>query len=223
MQNKVAKRKDNFRLDPVIKTGSAILADYKGSSYDRGYLAPADDMTWSKKTMSESFFLTNMSPQVPGLNRGMWRILEEQIRKWALKEQELYIITGPNYKTIGPNKVTVPQWYYKIIVDYHQPEIKALAFMIPNRKPQKALQSFAVSIDKLEEVTQLDFLNLLPQKVQMQLESKVNLSQWKLPATKASKPKVSKSKATTGSKYWISSTNKRHNSTCRYYQNSMLL
>ncbi|MDP7000075.1 MAG: DNA/RNA non-specific endonuclease, partial [Candidatus Poribacteria bacterium] len=64
---------------------------------------------------------------------------------------------------------TVPQWYYKIIVDYHQPEIKALAFMIPNRKPQKSLQSFVVSIDKLEEVTQLDFLNLLPQKVQEQL------------------------------------------------------
>jgi endonuclease G len=157
----------------------------------------------------------------------MWRILEEQIRKWALKEQELYIITGPiirpNHKTIGPNKVTVPQWYYKIIVDYHQPEIKALAFMIPNRKPQKSLQSFAVSIDKLEEVTHLDFLNLLPQKVQTQLESKVNLSPWKLPAAKAGKSersKVSKSKATTGGKYWISSTNKRHNSSCRYYQKS---
>ena len=113
MQNKVAKRKDNFRLDPVIKTGSAILADYKGSGYDRGHLPPAGDMAWSKEAMSESFFLTNMSPQVPALNRGMWRILEEQIRTWALKEQELYIITGtiirPNYKTIGPNKVTVPQ------------------------------------------------------------------------------------------------------------------
>ena len=144
--NKVAKRKDNFRLDPVIKTGSAILADYKGSGYDRGHLAPAEDMAWSKRAMSESFFLTNMSPQVPALNRGMWRILEEQIRKWAVKEQELYIMTGPiirsNYKTIGPNKVTVPQWYYKVIVDYHQPEIKAIAFMIPNRKPRKSLQSF---------------------------------------------------------------------------------
>jgi len=224
VQNKVVKRKDNFRLDPVITTGSAILADYKGSGYDRGHLAPAGDMTWSKKAMSESFFLTNMSPQVPALNRGMWRILEEQIRKWALKEQELYIITGPiirpNYKTIGPNKVTVPQWYYKIIVDYHQPEIKALAFMIPNRKPQKSLQSFAVSIDKLEEVTRLDFLNLLPQRVQEQLESKVNLSQWKLPAAKVGKPKVGKTEVGTGGEYWISKTNKRHNSTCRYYQKS---
>ena len=224
VQNKVAKRKDNFRLDPVIKTGSATIADYKGSGYDRGHLAPAADMAWSKKAMSESFLLTNMSPQVPALNRGMWRILEEQIRKWALKEKELYIITGPiirpNYKTIGPNKVTVPQWYYKIIVDYHQPEIKALAFMIPNRKPQKSLQSFAVSIDKLEEVTQLDFLNLLPQEVQIQLESKLDLFPWKLPKVNPDKSKVSKGETATGGKYWISSTNKRHNSSCRYYQQS---
>lgn len=59
--NKVAIRKDNFRLDPVIKTGSATLADYRGSGYDRGHLAPAADMAWSKQAMSESFFLTNMS------------------------------------------------------------------------------------------------------------------------------------------------------------------
>jgi len=57
----------------------------------------------------------------------------------------------------------------------------------------------------------------------VQLEAKVNLSQWKLPATKAGQPdksKVSKSEAETGGKYWISSTNKRHHSTCRYYQKS---
>ena len=59
VQNQVTKRKDNFRLDPVIKTGFAILADYKGSGYDRGHLAPAGDMAWSKKAMSDSFFLTS--------------------------------------------------------------------------------------------------------------------------------------------------------------------
>ena len=72
--------------------------------------------------------------------------MEEKIRQWVLKEKEFYIITGPiirpNYKTIGPNNVAAPQWYYKIIVDYYQPEIKTIAFMIPNRKPQKPLHSF---------------------------------------------------------------------------------
>ena len=64
VQNKVTKRKDNFRLDPVIKTGSAILADYKGSGYDRGHLAPAGDMAWSKEAMSESFFKISTSTLV---------------------------------------------------------------------------------------------------------------------------------------------------------------
>jgi len=224
IQNKVAKRKDNFRLDPVIKTGSATIADYKGSGYDRGHLAPAADMAWSKKAMSESFFLTNMSPQVPALNRGMWRILEGQIRKWVLKEKELYIITGPiirpNYKTIGPNRVTVPQWYYKIIVDYYQSEIKAIAFMIPNRKPQKSLQSFAISIDKLEEITHLDFLSLLPDKIQMKLESTLNLSLWELPNVKSKKSELSEDKKSATGKYWISTTSKRHNASCRFYKKS---
>ena len=224
VQNKVAERKDNFRLDPLIKTGSATIADYKSSGYDRGHLAPAADMAWSKQAMSESFFLTNMSPQVPSLNRGMWRVLEEKIRHWVLKEKELYIITGPiirpGYMTIGPNKVAVPQWYYKIIIDYHQPQIKAIAFMIPNQKPQKSLQDFTVNIDKIEEVTQLDFLNFLPNRVQIELESKLDLSLWELTNKKPHMSKLSKNRNTDVGKYWITSTNRRHNSSCRYYKNS---
>ena len=165
-----------------------------------------------------------MSPQVPALNRGIWRALEEKIRQWVLKEKELYVITGPiirpGYTTIGPNKVAVPQWYYKIIIDYYQPETKAIAFMIPNRKPQKSLQDFVVNIDKLEEVTQLDFLNFLPDKVQKQLESKMDLSLWGLTTKKPDISKLSKNRNTEVRKYWITSTNKRHNSSCRFYKNS---
>ena len=69
------KRKDSFRSDPLIKTGSASLSDYKGSGYDRGHLAPAADMKWSTTAMSESFFMSNMSPQLPGFNRGIWKKL----------------------------------------------------------------------------------------------------------------------------------------------------
>ena len=215
--NKIAKRKDNFRSDPLIKTGSAKLSDYKESGYDRGHLAPAGDMAWSLKTMSESFYLTNMSPQAPGLNRGMWKNLEELCRKWAITEGSLHIITGPvireGYKTIGNNKVTVPQWYYKIIVDVNPPTYKAIAFLIPNKKPQAPLQNFAVSIDKLEQVTQLDFLQALDPQLENLLESSVNLNQWQF-KTKT----IANGKSTTS--YWISSSGKRHNSSCRYYENS---
>ena len=115
----------------------------------------------------------------------------------------------------------VPQWYYKVIVDYHQPVIKAIAFIIPNHKPQKSLRSFAVSIDKLEEMTQLDFLDKLTTKQQQQLESTVDLSKWKLPVTKKEKAKVENQDANAVEKYWITtSSKKRHNASCRYYRAS---
>lgn len=67
---KTAKRDDNFREDPEVPTGSATLADYRGSGYDRGHLASAADMAFSIRTMDDSFYMSNMSPQQPAFNRG---------------------------------------------------------------------------------------------------------------------------------------------------------
>lgn len=86
-------RTDNFRPDPLVETGSASLADYKGSGYDRGHLAPAGDMKWSQKVMSESFFMSNMSPQTPGFNRGIWRSLESLVRTWAAENEDIYVVS----------------------------------------------------------------------------------------------------------------------------------
>ncbi len=76
-------RTNNFRADPGISTGSAALSDYRGSGYDRGHLAPAADMKWSSAAMSESFLMSNMTPQVPGFNRGIWKKLEAWVREQA--------------------------------------------------------------------------------------------------------------------------------------------
>ena len=70
------KRSNNFREDKSIRTGSANLSDYKYSGYDRGHLAPAGDMKSSNTGMSESFFMSNISPQTPSFNRGGWKKLE---------------------------------------------------------------------------------------------------------------------------------------------------
>lgn len=86
-------RTDNFRSDPCIATESAALADYRGSGYDRGHLAPAADMAWSEEVMRDSFFLSNMSPQTPGFNRGIWKRLEEQVREWAVANEEVTVAT----------------------------------------------------------------------------------------------------------------------------------
>ena len=88
-------RADNFRADRSISTESASLSDYKGAGYGRGHLAPAADMKWAPEAMSESFLMSNMSPQDPGFNRGIWKKLEGLIRDWAVDNEEIYVVTGP--------------------------------------------------------------------------------------------------------------------------------
>jgi len=183
LNNAKFKRKDNFKSDPDIITGSATIDDYKKSGYDRGHLAPAADFSWTEEGMDESFYMSNMSPQVPGFNRGIWKVLEEQVRDWAKKNNTLYIVTGPyiDKKTdkIGKNKVCVPQYYYKAILDITEPEIKSIGFLLKNEKSSEDIMTFAMSIDQLEEFTGLDFFPLIPDDLEDKLERELNKSLWK--------------------------------------------
>ena len=180
---KVANREDNFREDPQIPSGSATLADYKKSGKDRGHLAPAADMSFSIKTMDESFYMSNMSPQEPDFNRGIWKDLEAQVRSFAITEKDIYVVTGPILPqtktiTIGPNKVTVPDRYYKVVWS-RTPPGKMIGFILPNSGSTKSLQSFAVTVDKVEAETGLDFFSEIPQPQQEQLESTLTVDAWK--------------------------------------------
>ena len=176
------KRKDAFRADPKVKTGSASLDDYRGSGYDRGHLAPAADMKWSSTAMSESFFMSNMSPQNPGFNRGIWKRLEEHVRNWAIDNESIHITTGGVLKgkltTIGNNRVSVPSFYYKVILDYKEPEIKGIGFILFNENTKKSLEPYAVSIDEVEKFTGLDFYYYLPDNIENKVESMVDVSKW---------------------------------------------
>ena len=89
VESGMINRTDNFRVDTSISTGSANLADYRGSGYDRGHLAPAGDMKWNATAMSESFLMSNMSPQTPSFNRGIWRSLESRVRVWAIEKDSI--------------------------------------------------------------------------------------------------------------------------------------
>lgn len=180
---KAVKRSDDFREDPEIPTGSATLADYRRSGYDRGHLAPAADMAFSVRTMSDSFFMSNMSPQRPKFNRGVWKDLEAQVRDFAITEHDVYIVTGPilpktKTVTIGGNKVTVPTHYYKIVYDRTPPE-KMIAFILPNDGSNRPLQDFAVTVDAVEAATGLNFFSIVPQPKQEQLESTISVQDWR--------------------------------------------
>lgn len=178
--NGAAERKDNFRADNKVKTGSASLADYKKSGYDRGHLCPAADMKLNATAMSESFYMSNMSPQAPSLNRGGWKKLEEQVRSWSKKYGTIYVVTGPvltNPKTsIGTNKVSVPTHYYKIV--YDPSEQKMIAFLMPNEKLSKNITGYIVTVDEVEKLSGIDFFYQLDDKLENDLEGKLGGYYW---------------------------------------------
>ncbi len=183
LNNKRAKRKDWFEKDPLVKTGSATYKDYKGSGYDKGHLAPAADMAFSVDAMDDCFYMSNMSPQVHNFNGGIWRELEELSRDWARANDKLYVVTGPIFKDdlgqIGrKNKVTVPGYYYKILVDLEGPEKKAIGFVMPNATSNQPVTAYVKTIDEIEEMTGIDFFPELDDDLENELESKVNTAKW---------------------------------------------
>jgi endonuclease G, mitochondrial len=180
--NKAVERGNKFMIDPKVKTGSATDADYQNSGYDRGHLAPAADMGWSETTMKESFYFSNMSPQEPSFNRGIWKKLEELVRTWAIEYNLIYVATGPvledNLNTIGENKVSVPKYYYKVILDYHSEKPKGIGFILPNKAYNADLQTVAISIDSVQKVTSIDFFHLLPDEIEHKIEETICAECW---------------------------------------------
>ena len=179
------KRTGDFRRDRDVRTGSADREDYRGSGYDRGHLTPAGDMAFSRESMSSTFLMSNISPQVRAFNGGVWRELEENVRNWAYESDKIYVVSGPVLTEpamdyIGDNKVAVPSRYFKVILDNQKPDIKAIAFLMPNEVTQKHLKEFVVSIDEVEKVTGLDFFHeLLSPEQEIALEQSVDVRPWK--------------------------------------------
>ena len=176
-------RRNNFREDSQIPSGTATLDDYKRTGYDRGHLAPAGDMKWSEEAMSDSFYMSNMSPQAPGFNRIIWKNLEALVREWALENGELSLVPGPLLtdgpsETIGDSKVSIPKYYYKVILDYVEPEVRMIAFILPNKKRDYPLYSFVVTVDTVECVGGIDFFHLLPDDVEERLEGQAQYFAW---------------------------------------------
>lgn len=178
----VVKRSDYFREDPKVITESATDDDYKGSGYDRGHLAPAADMAWSLRSMQESFYYSNMTPQDPSFNRGIWKKLEAQVRNWAMEYQSIQVVVGPiidsPFVSIGPNQLAIPQYYYKALLIEKEDEYLSLAFLLPNRKSSDDLQSFVLSINELEERSKIDFFTLLNDSLENEVESQKDPQLW---------------------------------------------
>lgn len=183
MINGDEERSNSFKEDPKIITQSANDNDYKGSGYDRGHLAPAADMSFSQDAMQESFYYSNMSPQLPAFNRGIWKKLEAEFREYAQSLHKIYVVTGPILKPglseIGENGVDIPEEYYKAALFVSDSCVQAIAFVLPNKKiSDESVYSFSISIDELEKRTGLNFYNNLPFFLENKVEKRVNIDFW---------------------------------------------
>jgi endonuclease G len=148
-------------------------------------MAPAADMKWGETAMRESFYFTNICPQIHNLNAGVWQDFEDRGRKWANQYGSVYIVCGPvvNKKalgTIGENQVVVPDGFYKVFLIQNNGRYEALGLLFDHVSGRKKLKSYACTVDEVEQVTGIDFFYNLPDDVEGRVESQVNLSVWGL-------------------------------------------
>lgn len=185
VEAKSVKRGNKFIPDPkVVSMGypTAKTGYYTSSGYDRGHLCPSADRAGSREENGCTFMLSNISPQTPALNRGVWKNLEEQARRWAVQFDTLYIITGgvltPGLKRISGG-VGVPEYFYKAFLTSIDGEYRAIAFIIPNAESYSGgWERYAVSVDSLEKTTALDLFQNLPDDIENKVESDTAFSFW---------------------------------------------
>lgn len=183
-----ADRQDNFRPDDLLPASwyKVRPGDYTGSGYDRGHIAPSADRTRNEADNSATFLMSNMMPQVPELNRGVWGDLEDYSRSLVQAGKELYIVAGPvgSKGAIGKKeKITVPAKTWKVIFVLDKPGLsgvtantRAIAVIMPNDASVKGKgwKSFRVSVKQVEKDTGLNFLSNVPPQIQQTVENKVD-------------------------------------------------
>lgn len=171
-----------FIEDPKVKTGSADWRNYKKSGYDKGHLCPAGDMEFDINAYNDTFFTSNISPQLHDFNGGIWNKLEQKVRYWATKYDGIYIVTGgvlqPSLQTIGKEEVSIPNYFYKILLDNSNGQYRMIAFLIPNKKSDKPIYDYVVSVDSIEKMTGIDFFPKLDDKTENYLEKNSNYKSW---------------------------------------------
>jgi len=154
-------RKSYFKSDDLVGTGSASHSDYTNSGYDRGHLKPAADESCDQEEMDETFYMSNVSPQNPSFNRGIWKQLEEYTREKLTNWDSIVVITGGvlvgDMETIGKNEVCVPKSFFKVLYLFKDGSMIMESYLIPNTKCVKPLNYYITPISDITEKTKLKF------------------------------------------------------------------
>ena len=178
-----AVRSNDFHLDRRAP-GCPDNQAYSASGYDRGHLKPAADSKSSQAEMHASFLMSNMAPQTPGLNRGVWKKLEEHVRAWSFVHREVHVTCGPSDYSMGtlPSGVRVPAAFWKVILRT-SPDTSCLAFRFPNQSHvSSSLEASLVRVDDLEAELGIDLFPALPDDLEQRIEAQLPKTLWHAPA-----------------------------------------
>lgn len=171
-----------FEVDNAVKTGAAHWRNYKNSGYDRGHLCPAGDRKYSKEAHDETFLTSNISPQNHDFNAGIWNRLEQKTRYWASKYDGVFVVSGGvleyGLKTIGEEEVSIPNQFYKVLIDNNNGNTKVIAFLLPHMESDQPLYKFVTSVDHIEQLTGIDFFSELDDTIEDKLEASSSYKGW---------------------------------------------
>jgi endonuclease G len=179
-----AKRPSRFSTDPRTRA-KVSHDDYTNSGFDRGHMAPNFGIAtrYGPEAQKETFLMSNIIPQTPFINRHLWKDLEMRVADgYGRYFREVWVVTGPVFQgeiKRLPSGVPIPSHYYKIMADEHDGKLRTLAFLIERDcPPYTRIKKRLVSIDEIEQLTDLDFFPDLPASVQNELESKSATRLW---------------------------------------------
>lgn len=174
-------RQNDFREDDSItKIYRATLDDYNEPVYELGHLAPSESLDLTVEMNSETFILSNMAPQLPGLNKAVWKGLENRERKWTKERDELFVYVGMLYEgevEYLKGRIPIPTHFYKIM--FSPSENKAIAYLFPHSDIKtKDLDKYLTSINEIEVRSGLNYLSKLQNGLEENIENGVESSQW---------------------------------------------
>jgi endonuclease G, mitochondrial len=177
--------KEKYTEDPLVTTGTATTKDYRDAGFIIGQLVPPEDMLPSQQAVNETFLMSNTVPQKPAFNKYVWKVMEKLIREWAKEGNTLYVVTGPvladaPFGTFGPNKISIPERYYKAVLDLNGE--RAIGFVFRINVASGVPKSFALSVDELEKITGLDFFPELPDALEQKVEASSDFTKWNFKA-----------------------------------------
>lgn len=182
-----------FHNDPSLPKRFQLVDDIHFPGYQRGHMCASADRVVSSEANIQTFYFTNMSPQLGDFNENIWAALESQVRKWRDRYDTLYVVRGGILPadgktiTVSGKKMAVPSKYWMALLGRTGDNFNAIAFSLDHKTyggdqnfstHATTISNAAMSIDDLEKLTGIDFFPALPDDLENSVEKTMLKAGW---------------------------------------------